>query len=275
MLPAMSSADKPSPLRLTDKTEIRSLLSSDREWSLYALADLDEGMFEHCDWWTLAGGLALVFHAIAIRPIFVLGDAALTKQLLAALPVATGYLNLKEHQLNAAQGIYHYRECHRMERMFLDTFRPKPGSAEALTPVDCRAIEQLYASGDRGGIAFAEFQLRSGFFRGVRQRGELVAVAGVQVWSLNEGVAAVGNIFTRPDCRGQGLARTVTSAVVASLREAGIRTIGLNVENTNTTAIRVYERIGFRGHFSYFEGTADRIRSRSDSRNGAGKPDRA
>jgi hypothetical protein len=68
MLPAMSSADKANPHRLTDKSEIRSLLNSDREWSLYALADLDEGMFEHCDWWTLAGGLALVFRAIAIRP---------------------------------------------------------------------------------------------------------------------------------------------------------------------------------------------------------------
>lgn len=284
MLPAMSSADKTIPHRLTDKTEIRSLLNTDREWSLYALADLDEGMFEHCDWWTLSGGLALVFHAIAIRPIFVLGDAALTKQLLAALPVATGYLNLKADQLNAAEGIYRYRECHRMERMFLDTFRAKSGSVEALTSADCLEIEQLYASGDGGGIAFAEFQLRSGFFRGVRQRGELVAVAGVQVWSRSEGVAAVGNIFTRPDCRGQGRAQTVTSAVVASLREAGIRTIGLNVENSNATAIRVYERIGFHTHFSYFEGTADkvltdsprmdRIRSRSDSRRGVGRPER-
>ena len=61
MLPAMSNADKTLPYRLTDKSAIRTVLNTDREWSLFALADLDDGMFEHCDWWALADGLALVF----------------------------------------------------------------------------------------------------------------------------------------------------------------------------------------------------------------------
>ena len=247
------------PYRLTDKLEIRRLLNMDREWSLYALADLDDGMFEHCDWWALPGALALVFRGISIRPIFVLGDAASTKELLAALPETTGYLNLKAHQLDAAEGIYHYRERHEMRRMFLDAFQPRRGITEPLGVEDCGDIEHLYASGDGGGIAFAPFQLHTGFFRGIRRDGELVAVAGVQVASRHEGVAAVGNIYTRPDCRGQGLAQTVTSAVVTALREVGIQTIGLNVENTNAYAIRAYERVGFRTHFSYSEGIADRL----------------
>ncbi len=255
----MSSADKTVPYRLTDKSEIRRHLNIDREWSLYALADLDDGMFEHCDWWALGDGLSLVFRAVAIHPIFILGGAALTKQLLAALPVTTGYLNLKPHQLKAAEGIYRYRERHEMRRMFLGTLQPRSGRVETLGLADSTDIEHLYTSGDGGGIAFAPFQLNTGFFRGIRRNGELVAVAGVQVSSRNEGVAAVGNIFTRPDCRGQGLAQAVTSAVIMSLSEAGIRTIGLNVESTNTTAIHVYERIGFRAHFSYFEGTADKV----------------
>jgi ribosomal protein S18 acetylase RimI-like enzyme len=254
----MSDVDK-IPYRLTNKSEIRHLLSTDREWSLYALADLDDGVFEHCDWWALPDALALVFRGIAIHPIFVLGDAASTRKLLAALPEPTGYLNLKTHQLVASEGIYRYRQCHEMRRMFLDTFQRGSGITEPLGPQDCGDIERLYASGDGGGIAFAPFQLHTGFFRGVRRDGELVAVAGVQVASRNEGVAAVGNIFTRPVCRGQGLAQTVTSAVVMALREAGIQTIGLNVENTNAAAIRAYERVGFRAHFSYSEGIADRL----------------
>jgi hypothetical protein len=36
--------------KLNDKAEIRRRLNLDREWSLYALADLDDGLFEHCDW---------------------------------------------------------------------------------------------------------------------------------------------------------------------------------------------------------------------------------
>ena len=259
----MSDTDKLIPYRLTDKVEIRRHLNIDREWSLYALADLDDGMFEHCDWWALPNGLALVFRVIAIHPIFVLGDAVSTKKLLAALPETTGYLNLKAHQLEAAEGIYRYRERHEMRRMFLDTFQPRFGITEPLSVEDCNDIEHLYASGGGGGIAFAPFQLRTGFFRGIRRDGELVAVGGVQVASRNEGVAAVGNIFTRPDCRGRGLAQTVTSAVVMVVREVGIQTIGLNVENTNTAAMRAYERVGFRTHFSYSEGVADRLRTKT------------
>jgi ribosomal protein S18 acetylase RimI-like enzyme len=42
----------------------------------------------------------------------------------------------------------------------------------------------------------------------------------------------------------------VTSAVVTSLKDAGIPTIGLNVNSINIVAIRAYEHIGFRTHFN-------------------------
>jgi ribosomal protein S18 acetylase RimI-like enzyme len=248
-----------APRRLTGKTEIRRLLESDRDWALYALADLDDDFFEHCDWWGLPDGLVLVFRAIAIRPVFVLGNAGVARRLLDALPEPAGYLNLKEDQLAAADGIYGYRVRHRMHRMLLDSFQPRTGGVETLGIADLASIERLYASGDGGGIAFAPFQLDTGMFRGIRQAGDLIAVAGVQVASRNESVAAVGNIFVRPDCRGRGLAQVVTSAVVTALKEAGIATIGLNVESSNLVAIHAYERIGFNTRFSYFEGPADRI----------------
>jgi ribosomal protein S18 acetylase RimI-like enzyme len=248
-----------SPQPTTDKAEIRRLLNRDRDWSLYALGDLDDGMFEHCDWLALGDSLALVFRAIAIRPIFVLGDAASTRRLLAALPHDSGYLNLKPDQLAAARGVFEYRECHEMHRMILDDFVPRPGAAEPLTSANLAEIQRLYASGDGGGIAFAPYQLTTGMFRGIRRGGELVAVGGVQVTSLQESVAACGNIFTHPECRGEGLAQTVTSAVVLALRSAGIGTIGLNVASANAAAIRAYERIGFRTRFRYHEGPAVRV----------------
>jgi hypothetical protein len=172
----MSDGSRVVPHRLSDKFEIRHRLNADREWSLYALADLDDGM-----------------------PIVVVGDAASTRVLLAALPGPTGYLNLKADQMDDAEGLYRYRERHEMRRMFLDAFQPRSGATELLTAADCGDIRHLYSCGDGGGIAFAPFQLDTGFFRGIRRDGELVAVAGVQVASRNEGVAAVGNIFTRPD----------------------------------------------------------------------------
>ena len=140
--------------RLTDKPEIRRWLNIDREWSLYALADLDDGMFEHCTWWALDDSLALVFEALEIRPIFVLGDAESTRELLAALPVTAGYLNLKPHQLKTAEGIYRYRELHQ-GRMFLESIKHPQETAEPLTAGDLEQVERLYASGDGGGIAVA------------------------------------------------------------------------------------------------------------------------
>jgi len=246
--------------RLTDKAAIRSILNKNREWCLYALADLDDGMFKHCDWWAYQDGLALVFRALAIRPILTVGDAQTTREMLCRLDEPTGYLNLQRDHLDSAAGIYAYRERHDMRRMILSDFHPRTAVTGIFSIADSADIENLYATGSGGGIAFAPFQLETGFFRGVRIDGRLAAVAGVHVVSRNEGVAGVGNIFTHPDYRGGGLAQTVTSAVVSALLDAGIRTIGLNVEHTNTVAIRVYERLGFRTRFSYYEGIADRIK---------------
>jgi ribosomal protein S18 acetylase RimI-like enzyme len=57
-------------------------------------------------------------------------------------------------------------------------------------------------------------------------------------------VAALGNITTHPDWRGQGLATKVTAAVCRSLRET-VEHIGLNVHAENRAAIGCYEKLGF------------------------------
>jgi ribosomal protein S18 acetylase RimI-like enzyme len=244
-----------------DRTEIRRRLEADRVWSIYALADLDPGLFPLCQWWICGnGGLALVFTGISILPIFVIGTPDEARQLLEQLPIERGYLNLRDEHLAAAEGLYHYEEPHRMQRMVAANFRPQ--SQAETTPLGLEhltEVEALYSTGDGGGVAFGPFQLSTGFFRGVRRNGELVAVAGVHVVSRAESVAGVGNVFTRPDWRGHGLAQLTTSAVVSSLMDAGIATIGLNVELGNAPAIAAYERLGFRTAFEYREGTAARM----------------
>lgn len=252
--------------KLAARDEIRRRLNADRVWSLYALADLDDGLFPHCDWYASGSdGLALVFHGISIRPIIMLGGTDTTRELLRALPVDSGYLNLQAHQLPAAEGLWNYAERHAMHRMVVDQLLGRPAETIVLGPEHESEVRQLYATGDGGGIAFAPFQLATGFFRGVRRQGELVAVGGVHVVSEAEGVAGVGNIFTRPDSRGQGLAQAVTAAVVNALRAARIPTIALNVEDHNAPAIAAYQRLGFRTVFTYIEGPAQRASSSSSS----------
>ena len=240
------------------KDELRRRLNADRVWSIYALADLDPGLFEQCEWNIAGDGLSLVFTGIPIRPIFILGNAAEARALLAALPCDSGYLNLRAERLDAAAGIFHYTHRNHMHRMALGEFKPRCADVETLGPADAAEIQRLYATGSGAGVAFAAFQLETGFFRGVIRNGELAAVAGVHIVSRAEGVAGVGNIFTRTDYRGQGLAQVVTSAVTAALLDVGIETIALHVEASNAPAISAYRRLGFRVAFDYWEGPAVR-----------------
>lgn len=245
--------------RLTDKRDIRDRLNADRTWAVYALADLDDDLFPHCEWWGCGSGLALVFHGLAIRPVFVMGAATEVRALLAEPSVASGYLNLLPEHVASADGLYVFRQAHQMYRMRLEQFRPRAGDAEVLGPADAEDVEALYATGDGGGVAFTRAQLDTGLFRGIREHGALIAVAGVHVASTAEGVAAAGNVFVRPDRRGHGRAQVVLSSTVAAILAQGIDTVALNVAQSNVAAVQAYERLGFRRALSYVEGPADRV----------------
>jgi len=194
------------------KPDIRRVLNPARAWALYALADLDDGMWEQCEWWGAGDGLALVFHGIRIRPIFVMGDVAEVRDLLQSLSVLHGYLNLQAHVVAAADGIYRYRQRHEMCRMLLEGFAPRAGSGMPhgvvlpLTVADSAEVQALFDTGDGAGIAFSAAQMEAGFFRGVREAGDLVAVAGTPAAARREGGAGVGNVFVRARRRGHGLA---------------------------------------------------------------------
>jgi predicted GNAT family acetyltransferase len=53
----------------------------------------------------------------------------------------------------------------------------------------------------------------------------------------------------------------LTGAVAAELVGRGVRTVALNVNQGNATAIRVYERLGFVRYCAFVEGVAVRRRS--------------
>jgi hypothetical protein len=125
--------------RLTDKPSIRRRLERERDWAVYALADLDEGLFEQCEWWASRDALGLVFHGLAIRPIFLMGNAADVGHILSTLPTPSGYLNLQPHALEAATGVYAFRRRHEMCRMILDS--PRTGPAVPLSVDDCAEVQ--------------------------------------------------------------------------------------------------------------------------------------
>ncbi len=98
----------------------------------------------------------------------------------------------------------------------------------------------------------------AGTFFGIEARGVLIATAGTHLVSDTTSTAAVGNVFTHPDHRGRGYAEMTTSAVCAELIRRGIRTIVLNVAQSNAVAIHVYEKLGFKKVVPFIEGVAAR-----------------
>ena len=84
----------------------------------------------------------------------------------------------------------------------------------------------------------------------------MVAAAGIHVAAPAEGVAGIGNVYTRRDRRGRGLAGRAIAGVVNELQRRGVRTIGLNVSQENAAAIRTYERLGFVRYCEFYEGIA-------------------
>jgi predicted GNAT family acetyltransferase len=83
-----------------------------------------------------------------------------------------------------------------------------------------------------------------------------VGVAGIHVYSERYKVAALGNVTTHPEFRGQGVA---TAAVAKLCRELAhtVDNIGLNVKADNPGAIASYKRLGFEIIATYEECTVE------------------
>jgi predicted GNAT family acetyltransferase len=95
--------------------------------------------------------------------------------------------------------------------------------------------------------------LTSGVYYGIRKDGTLVSVAGTHVCSSNHKIACVGNVFTLPSCCDKGYATICTSKVVEELLLSHSDII-LNVNSKNIPAIKVYKKLGFREHYTYYGG---------------------
>ena len=235
---------------LSDPATIRRLLEPQRPYTAYALAQLDPSMFRRNKWYRSAGpnGQALLLHSKSPlgNALFALGDAAALDAVLSVHPgqrFAFGSLML-EHKAIVRKYFLMTRP-QVMLRMTVegDAFRPVETTAERLATSDIAAVNRLYSM-EGGPTAYRTEHLDDAVYYGIYEGRDLISIAGTHIVSGAERIAVVGNVFTHPRYRGQGLAKATTSAVTRQLLE-DCDLVALTVEEENEAAVAIYSGLGY------------------------------
>jgi ribosomal protein S18 acetylase RimI-like enzyme len=116
---------------------------------------------------------------------------------------------------------------------------PDP-EAVRLGPADVDEMLDLVARTEPG--PFRRRTVELGSYLGIRRDGRLVAMGGERIHP--PGWAEISAVCTDPAHRGQGLATHLVRAIAAGIRARG-ETPFMHASADNTTAIRLYESIGF------------------------------
>jgi ribosomal protein S18 acetylase RimI-like enzyme len=240
-----------------DRSALAAFFRRDPLLHLYELGDLDPFFWPSCRWYALTvedGRLEAVVleYACPLAPtVLALGredDEAIRTLLEAVEPALPDrfYAHLSPGLVEALAGRRRERSGRPLKLALTDRARldavDVDGTA-SLGPADLEEVQRFFGRAYPDSW-FDPRMLETGRYAGAREDGELVAVAGVHVHSVELGVAALGNVATLPARRGRGLGRRVTAALCRRL-VAEVEHVGLNVDATNAAAIACYRRLGF------------------------------
>jgi ribosomal protein S18 acetylase RimI-like enzyme len=253
-----------------DRAMLHEFLDRDRLFAAYAIADTDDTEFDRTRWGVAFDDRSLVatvmeYRGISPQPLFVMGDpdgvAAILRDVIRT---RIAYLATKADVVPAVRAYYRVDAPAPMVRMAVDraSFVPVVGDTARLDQGDTQHLNRLYRLGITSYLP--QPAVASGIYYGVRRGTRLIAAAGTHVISRQWGIAAVGNVYTDRDYRGQGLAKVVTSAVTAELLR-DVDTVVLNVRADNPPALAVYAALGYRPHVEFEERLVHRQTSLWDS----------
>jgi RimJ/RimL family protein N-acetyltransferase len=258
-------------VELTDRATLERFLRADPALHLYAIGDLDDFFWPRTTWYGLrgAGGIrAVILLYRAVDPPVLLAieerDPPAAREILRRVVPSLPrrfYAHLSPYLVEPLRASFRLASPALHLKMALaDPARvlatpPAPLPVRALGAEDLPAILELYRQSYEGNW-FDARMLETGAYRGAFEGREIVAVAGVHVYSERYGVAALGNVTTHPRHRGRGLATAVSAALCRSLLQR-VERVGLNVAAGNLAALRCYEKLGFERRAEYVEAMAN------------------
>jgi ribosomal protein S18 acetylase RimI-like enzyme len=253
-----------------DRALLHQFLNRDRLFAAYAIADTDDTEFPRTRWGVaLEDGepiaVVLEYRGISPQPLFVMGDPDGVASILRdVIRTRVAYLAAKPEIVPAVRERYRVEAAAEMVRMSVDraSFKPVVGDAVRLDQGDTRHLNRLYELGLTSWLPSEA--VAAGVYYGVRRGTRLIAAAGTHVISRQFGIAAVGNVYTNREYRGQGLGKVVTSAVTAELLR-NVDEVVLNVRADNPPALGLYRALGYTEHTQFEERLVRRHQSLWDS----------
>lgn len=258
-----------TPICLHDRARLAAFFRRNPALHAYALGDLDDFFWPYTQWYGLEEGGDL--HQVVLLytredpPVLqaITDNAGEMRMLLASLlPLlpARVFFHLSQGLQPALMPHYSLRSPSTHLKLVLqDRVAAAQINTEGVVRLSMADADSITAFYDHcyPGHWFRAHMLQSGQYFGVRRQGAWACVAGVHVYSPAQSVAALGNVVTRSDLRGQGLATQVCAALCRSPQRI-TNTIGLNVQEENGPALACYRKLGFVPIGVYEEMTATR-----------------
>lgn len=192
------------------------------------------------------------------EPVLVcLGDpddlSALLPQVARRLPVRPGFVTVEAEAYAGLPAPWRHAEVNRWDWMWTDSAPAPVPHEERVEPVtDATEIDALLdAANPHSHGRPADPRIRA--WLGVRDGGVLVA-AGALAQVPQSGATALRGVSTLPPARGRGLGAAVSAQLTRLALETAGAPVTLGVYTRNTTAVRIYRRLGFRRDRSFVSG---------------------
>ena len=252
---------------LHNKEEIEKFLRRNTFLHIYSIGDLDDFFWENTVWYALKHEgeikqIILMYTALEMPTVLAFTEEPVgemrgfLRSILHLLP-RRFYTHLTQVLKSVLEEDYDV-QCHGIyyKMALTDKIRMQNvdrSEVERLSTSDLEEIQELYQVSYPGNW-FDPRMLATGHYYGLRRDNVLVGVAGVHVYSEKYRVAALGNVTTHPQYRGQGIATACCAALCHELSRT-VDHIGLNVKSDNKGAIASYFKLGFEVIASYEECT--------------------
>ncbi|MFV1989439.1 MAG: GNAT family N-acetyltransferase [Acidimicrobiales bacterium] len=258
---------QPRVVEVADPDVVRQYLALDPEVHLYGLADLEDPIWSLSRWFIRErdGAVSAAVGIVGLpdsddRIFYAQGRAGDDEVALLSGEIASeiphGCLATLAHGVEPHLTGIELQLEGEFQRMILRDRCRIPDCSQGVSRVGVEALpamRKLIADEQNANMFLGPAMFDEVDYRVVWDRSDLVAMAGVHVFSERHGVAAIGNVLTASAHRRKGLATRVVGDLAAELH-ARVELVGLNHRVTNLSARRCYEQLGFESVHTYVEG---------------------